>query len=177
MDAMKSTVDSKKTGRTETILGIQAEETESVITMSIPAPQGGAGFSTKLVMRSWNAGPEEVLRNQAVREFTGYNIWSNYFMNPVGNMQKIFGNMPAFADSFKVFYDAMSKNHTMLLRIRMEMFMRTDTPMFQVTTQAVELSSAPVEEAIFQVPAGYQAVPAEDLLKRFVAELTSHAAK
>ena len=184
MEGMKTTVDSKKTGKTDTILGIQAEETETVLTFEMPGPAGGAGFTSKVVMQIWNAGSEETLRNQAVREFTGYNIWSDRFMNPMGTMEKMFGGMPGFADSFKVIYDAMAKSHTMMLRMRFAMFMQMpaatqkpgvdpDAPMFQMTQEAVEVSSAPVEASLFEIPADYQAVPAEELLKNMVAAQTA----
>ena len=40
-------------------------------------------------------------------------------------------------------------------------------PLMEVTFRLAELSTDPVPDAVFQVPAGYQAAPLEDLLKGF----------
>ena len=188
MEGIKISTNTKKTGRTETIAGIQAEETETVISFEIPGPAGSAGITSKVVMQMWNPRQEEVLRNQAVREFTAYSQWANYFMNPATTMKKVFENVPGFADSFKTMYDAMTKNNAMMLRMRMEMFMHMpsgmhqpgvdpDAPLFSSTMEAVEVSSAPVDEAIFEIPADYQAVPAEELLKSMMPAQTAMSGK
>lgn len=186
MAGIKISTNTKKTRKTGTIAGIQAEETETVISFDIgPA---GSGFTSKVVMQIWNPRQEEVLRNQAVREFTAYSQWANYFMNPAATMKKVFENVPGFADSFNSMFDAMTKNNAMMLRMRMEMFMHMpsgmhqpgvdpDAPMFSSTTEAVEVSSAPVDESIFEIPADYHAVPAEELLKNMIAAQTAIAGK
>jgi hypothetical protein len=45
--------------------------------------------------------------------------------------------------------------------------------MFEMTQEAVEVSSAPVDGSIFEIPADYWAVPAEELLKNMVAAQTA----
>ena len=106
MEGMKTSVQSKKTGRTDTIQGIQAEEREVEMTVEMPMPAGApeAGMNMRMVIRIWTASPQEALRNQAVREFTGYSIYANQFMNPLGQMQKMMGNFPGFAETFKPLY-------------------------------------------------------------------------
>ena len=196
MEAMKTSVESKKTGRTDTIQGIQAEEREVVMSVEMPNLMPGAsetGMSLKMVMQIWTARPEEALRNQAVREFTGYSIYANQFMNPLAAMQKMMGSMPGFAEVFKPLAGEMSQNNAMMLRWRMAIYMPLsaamrkrmaesnpsggtidpDAPFMQMTQEAVEVSSAPVEESIFQVPADYQTVPADEFLKSMMAEQMS----
>ncbi len=99
-------MDSKKTGVSATIQGIQAEEHEFFISIEILPPPAAApdpargSMKMRIVMRMWTPKAEETLRNQAVREFTGYNVYANSFLNPAGMMQRMMGNMPGFGDAF-----------------------------------------------------------------------------
>ena len=43
-----------------------------------------------------------------------------------------------------------------------------DAPLVQIKQEAAELSTAPVDDSVFQVPAGYAAVPMEELMKTMV---------
>jgi hypothetical protein len=169
----KTTVDSHKTGRTDTILGIQAEEREVVIVMEMPMPQGMPAMTTRMVMQIWMAKPEEALRNQAVREMTGYNIWQDRFMNPMAQMEKL---IPNGAETFKTVYSEMTKEKTMLLRTHLATYMggagQSSDPQMEVSNELAEISSAAVDDALFQVPGDYQTVAPEDILKYMVAGLT-----
>jgi hypothetical protein len=50
--------------------------------------------------------------------------------------------------------------------------------MFEMTQEAVEVSSAPVDAALFQIPESYKAIPATDLLKTLTqAQLANAAAQ
>ena len=68
--SMKTNLESRSTGRTAAIQGIQAEEQEFVLTMDMPLPGGPATPSPfmKMVMQVWIAKPEETQRVPALQE-------------------------------------------------------------------------------------------------------------
>jgi hypothetical protein len=193
MESMKISFTSKKTGRTETILGVATEERELVI--NIETPQGPV---MKNVMQFWTARPDSSLTNAAIRELMGYNLWSYSFMNPASMMQKMSGSAPGFADAMKSVMDELSKNNSVILRSRVAMHIKMppevlrklaadapgapatidpDAPMFETIQEAVELSSAPVDAAVFQIPSEYKTVPAVELIKTMIEaqkEAASH---
>jgi hypothetical protein len=193
MELIKPVVDSKKTGRTETIQGILTEEREIVMSIAMPAAAGGTNM--KMVIQLWTAKPEEALRNQAVREFAGYSSASNYLLNPAGMIQKMMANLPGFGDAMKSVAAEVTRSNVMMLRTRTEIYIQfppamlkalaaqnpsaaaidPNAPMMQTSQEAVEVSSAPIEDSTFQVPADYQPVVAADLLKVLIAEQMSPA--
>src|SRR5207249_2434401 len=130
--------------------------------------------------------PEEALRVQAIRELTAYNLWTNYVMNPTQGMTKIFAYMPAFGEGMTKMFEELAKNKTVMLRTEMKMYSSMfakmaqqmqkegqalpagydpDAPFIQVTQEVEELSTAPLEDALFRVPEGYQTAPMADLMK------------
>jgi hypothetical protein len=184
---LKTTFNSKKTGRTDTIQGIQADEREITLTIEMPIPMGGpdAVIHMKMVSQMWSARPEEALKNQAIRELAGYNLYAHYIMNPANMMQRFTSGMPGATDAFKSMTEELSKTKGLLLRSHVSMYMplppsavkqmaqqnpgagpiNPDAPMFEMTQEAVELSSAPVDAALFQIPADYKVSAADDMVK------------
>ena len=186
MAAIKTSVDFKNTGGTDTILGIQAEEREMVLTMEIPVPGGAqSGMTMKMVMQIWTAKADEGLHNQAIRELMGYRLWTNYFMNPVRMMQKMMANLPGTSDAFKPMLEELSRTNAVMLRTRMAVHISLppeaqkamaaqnpgagaldpNAPLFETIQDAVELSDSPVDASVFQLPADYQTIAADELLK------------
>jgi hypothetical protein len=187
LDSTKVSFDSRKTGRTDVIQGVQAEEREVVLSIEMPIPGGDQVVPMMtMVMQVWTAKPEEALRVQAIRELTGYNLWTGYFMNSGDALGKIFGAMPAFGKGLNSMFEEMGKNKAVMLRSQMSLYSSffaqmaqnmqkqgkplpstydPDAPIVQVKQEAAELSTAPVEDSTFQVPEGYAAVPMEDLMK------------
>jgi hypothetical protein len=189
-DSMKINFESHKTGRTEAIQGIQAEEREAVLSMEMPMPGGDQGAPVvsmlKMVMQIWTARPEEALRVQAVRELTAYNLWISYFMNPGKAMEKVFMLMPGFGDGMNKMFTELAQNKTVMLRTQMKIYSSLfgqmalsmqkqgqplpagydpDAPLLQVNQEVDELSTAPLEDALFRIPEGYQVMPMADLMK------------
>jgi hypothetical protein len=175
---MKTSFESKKTGRVDTIQDIQAEEREATLTIEMPGPAGGRApaMTMKMVMQIWTAKAEETLRNQAVRELTGYNIYANYFMNPAGMLQKMTANLPGAGNAFKAMAEDFSKNKTIMLRTRTSMYVPLpgmpdpNTALFDMTQEAVEVSSTPIEEAVFEIPADYKTIPSDEFMKSFIQD-------
>jgi hypothetical protein len=188
LSSMKITTDSKKTGRTETIQGVQADERQITITIEIPPPPGVSQTlpSQKIVMALWTAKPEEIVRNQAIRELAGYTQWTNIFMNPAGMIGKITGAIGAAGKGIESITKELSGG--VLLRMQMSMYMTAspevmqaiakakgsgapvdpNAPIMEMTTEVSQLSTAPVDDAVLQVPADYKTIDASDFLKNML---------
>jgi hypothetical protein len=196
-DSMKFNFDSRKTGRTEAIHGVQAEERQAVLSMEMPLPGGEEGgppiVMMKVVMQLWTAKPEEALRVQAVRELTAYNLWTTHFMNPGQAMEKIFTFMPGFGDGMTKMFAELAQNKTVMLRTDMKIYSTMlgqmaqsmekrgealpagydpDLPLIQVSQDVEELSTAALDETLFRTPEGYEVRPLADMIQRLTRPKT-----
>jgi len=190
MASIKTNVDSKPTGETAEIQGVQAEEREVTMTMDIPLPaqMNQNGPSVRVVMHIWTAKKEEALRVQAIRELTGYQAWQKYVSNPAGMVEKMLGKLPSVSNTVAPMLEELYKNPSVILRTHMEMYMPfmaamakqmagqgqtapaidPDAPLMEMNQEVVELSSAPVDASLFEIPADYAAVPAEGMIREMV---------
>ena len=198
MASIKSKVDSKMTGKTAEIQGVQAEEREVIVTMDLPmlAAMNQTGPSVRLAMHIWTAKKEEALRVPAIRELTGYQTWQRYVMNPAGMLAKMFGKMPGMSKTIGPMFDELYKNPSVILRMHIEMYMPLlaalakqkagqgqaapaidpDAPLMEMNQEVAELSSAPVDAALFEIPKDYAAVPADDMIRAMVKAQIAAAA-
>jgi hypothetical protein len=188
--SIKMTSDSKVTGHTEVIHGVQAEERELEISMTVPMPASmpqPAGPSMKLVMHIWTAKPDEALRNPAIRELTGYNQWQKYVMNPMGMLDKLGAKMPGITDTVRPMFEQLFKDQSVILRTHTDLYMPMlatfakqmagkgqplaidpDAPLIQMNQEVAELSSDPVDGSLFEIPKEYTAAPADDLIRDMI---------
>lgn len=199
LESIKTSVDSKITGKTDEIQGVQAEEREVTFTMEIPMPPGmakqtGPSMSVKIVMHIWTAKKEEALRVPAIRELTGYQAWQRYIMNPAGMFEKLAGKMPGVSHAIGPLVEEMSKNQSVMLRTHTEIYMPflatlakqasaagqsfpaldPDAPLLEMNQEVAELSTAPVDASLFEIPKGYTAVTADELFRAtFTAQSTA----
>lgn len=193
--SIKSHVDSKATGKTAEIQGVQAEEREVTITLDLPMPASTnqTGPSVRLVMHIWTAKKEEALRVPAIRELTGYQAWQKYVMNPAGMLDKMFGKMPGMSNTMGPMFDELYKNPSVILRMHMEMYMPLlaalarqkagqgqaapaidpDAPFMEMNQEVAELSSAPVDASLFEIPKDYAAVAADEMIREMVKAQTA----
>ena len=102
MASMKTDVSpAKATGRTAIIQGVDAEEREMAVSVEGPAmPNVPPGPTVRMLMRFWTAKPSEVMRVPAIRELTGYSLWSYATMNPAAAMGKMMKRFPG-SDAFE----------------------------------------------------------------------------
>jgi hypothetical protein len=193
--SIKSHVDSKATGKAAEIQGVQAEEREVTITLDLPMPasMNQTGPSVRLVMHIWTAKKEEALRVPAIRELTGYQAWQKYVMNPAGMLDKMFGKMPGMSNTMGPMFDELYKNPSVILRMHMEMYMPLlaalarqkagqgqaapaidpDAPFMEMNQEVAELSSAPVDASLFEIPKDYAAVAADEMIREMVKAQTA----
>jgi len=153
MGAGKYAPVTRKTGRTDAIHGIQVEEEESTFTMEIPAGETEK-LAMKMVSRRWSPTPEEFRRVQALRELAALDVWARF-------LTRIPGGLPG------------SQSAGVVLRMETEFTMsgmpglEAGAPAFHQKLEVAEISTAPVDDSLFQVPAGYAAVSAVNLIKAF----------
>ena len=167
MAKMKTKVDSKLTGRTDVILGVQAFEREIDIAIEMPMPGGMPGMSMKMAEHVWSATPAETSRVPALRELAALNQWQKIALSE-GDFLK---SLPGVGDIAPIM-DEMYKDQTVILRTSIEMDMSSMTggagvsvPAMQMKMEAVELSDAPVDDALFQNPKDYAQAPFEEVMK------------
>ena len=187
--SVKLTVDSKLTGRTAEIQGIQAEEHEIVLALGIPMGQGaGAPLSPvmKIVMQLWRAKPEEIARNPALQEFVSSGFQSLSGTNPAESIQKMLSQFPGVADSVAAFAKEAIDTHSVTLRMHAEVSMPIlamlapraaagaspatapavdpNAPIMEINEELTSISTAPIPDSTFAVPDGYTAVPLADFM-------------
>jgi len=184
--SMKSSVDTRNTGRTATIQGIQSEEHEFVLTMELP-PGGppGAGPLMRMLMQIWTAKPEETQRVPALQEFQNYTAIATSTMNPMEMVSQVFSVLPGLGDSLRSMIADMSKSGSLSMRMHTEVSMPflaamaqqgvplppgfdASAPVIQMNQELVELSTESVEAALFEIPRDYQSATFEEILKGVV---------
>jgi hypothetical protein len=185
MGSMNTKVESRKTGRTETIQGVQAEEREILYSMSIDGGSGaGAAFSGPAVtmrMRLWSATPGEVLRVPAIRELTAHQQIEKLLINRAEMIRKIAAIMPGQGNGVAAMMAELDKEGSFILRTQTEVFVPAmaalaakmgqagsvdpDAPFMEMTQETVEISAATLEDSLFEIPADYRVRPFEEVLK------------
>jgi len=186
--SMKTSLESRSTGRTATIQGIETEEHEFVVNIDMALPAGTPASSPfmKIVMQMWTPKPEEAQRVPALQEFKNYITSAGSTLNPVGMIKQVLSGLPGLGDNLSAMVEEISKNGSISLCMHMELsvpFLAAlaqqsppkpgelpagfdpNAPLMQMTQELVELSSDALDDAIFQVPADYQSVPLEEILQ------------
>ncbi len=185
MAALKTHTESKDTGRTETIHGIEGDERLIDITLGGPAlPNMPPGPMMHMVMHVWLAKASETARVGALGELAKWDFMSYGGMDPVSVMSKAFAQLPGIGDAVLPMMQDIRSSRRVVLRMQIEMFMPLlammqqmaaggrptgpatgpEKPSVSMTHEVSEVSTAPVPASVFQIPEGYQSAPAVDLL-------------
>jgi len=166
--SVQNKCDSSKTGRTEVIQGVQAEEREHTCSQQVKLTEGMqqeaaamADLGTKFVTHVWSASPSERARVPALWQLSGYEVWRKYFMNPTQAVDRIMGVMGGMS----TMTEDLQEDQSAILRLTMDMYMKTPSmpgvtttasePTMKMTLEIDELSTAPLDDSILQVPADY----------------------
>jgi hypothetical protein len=195
--SIKLTVDSKVTGRTAEIQGIQAEEHEIVLALGIPMGQGAPLSPVmKIVMQLWRAKPEEIARNPALQEFVASGFLTLGGTNPAESIQKMLSQFPGIADSLAAFSKEAIDAHSVTLRMHAEVAMPIlamlarppaganpapaqdpNAPIMEINEELTSISTAPIPDSTFLVPDGYTAVPVADFMSGIMPKPPAPAPK
>jgi len=197
LESIKSDFSMQKTGKTDAILGIQAEETEWTISLQMVIPAGlPPGLGTlkpgdtitlmKMVMRIWTPLPAEVTRVPALAEFAAHS-WKQLSADPATSMQQMLPNFPGLSDGLAKMAQGMSTTTGPALRTHVELYIPVlaqlgglmqgrarppilgtydpSTPFVETDNEVVEISTAAVDDSVFEIPSDYQPATLSDLLK------------
>jgi hypothetical protein len=175
LENIKIDVKTDKTGKTGVIKDIKAEELLVMVNMEMPGPVPGMGVNMEMHM--WAATPEELERQPALKELASYmKAQAAGGADPSAMTAKMFSQLPGLGDKMKAPMEQMMKASSQAV-LRTQMIMRMpasatmmgakdpNEPMTELTTDVTEISTDPIPDSVFQVPAGYQAAPLEDLVK------------
>jgi hypothetical protein len=195
MGAMKIASDSRVTGRTETIQGVEAEEREANVSIEgPPVPNMPPGPMIRMTMKFWTAKAGQEAKNAALKELLDHRLWEYETMSPASMLDSMFRNMPGMGDGMaKLVQDLQSANSVVLrtsasmwMPAVMEMMKQLPTdknpfgdkfdaaaPMFELRNEVVAISTAAIPDSVFQVPEGYKAVPIGDIVKSVMSKVKS----
>jgi len=195
MGAMKISSDSRVTGRSATIQGIEAEEREATVSIEAPpVPNLPPGPMIKMAMQFWTAKPGQEERNPALKEVLRRRLWDYETMSPAAMMKNMLRDMPGLGDSLAKFMEDMRSANSVVLRTSVSMWMPSimtmmkqmpadqnpfgdkldaDAPLFELRNEVVEISTAAIPDSVFEVPAEYKAVPIGEILKSLMAKMKS----
>jgi hypothetical protein len=192
---VKFDVESHETGRTDRIGGVAVFEREVVVNMSLPVPIPGQenGMQMTMKLQVWKPNPSELDRMPALRELATYTDRNQGFNNPAAMLRQIFSAMPGMSEGTSKLVEEMKKGGSVTLGMHMGFFMPglakmmeqaraqgnnvpdlppADKPLAEMSLSLQELSTDPVPNEVFAIPAGYKEAPAEDMLKSMMATLT-----
>jgi hypothetical protein len=186
-DMIKTDVQSKKTGKTEKIQGIQAEEYEIVMNLTLNVPNmPAAGPAMRMVLLMWRAAADDIANNAALKELARYSNLTASSMNPADFLRKLSGPLQGFSQSMSPLIEEMTKGNALVLRTHMEATspmmamlapqalpagMDPNSPLVSANQDIAEFSTDPVDEAIFKIPDGYTKVDVQEILKDQIAAL------
>jgi hypothetical protein len=190
MASIKTSFDSKATGRTAGILGVEAEEREVSLTIDGPEMSGRPpGPLMRIAIHFWTSKPGEAIRVPAIREATGYALWSFATLNPAASLEKMFQQMPGFGEGLGKMIEEFQSGRAVILRMHMDVFMPgmlamleklppdknpfgagfdASLPFLQVNQELAELSTAPVPDSVFRIPAGFTSAPIAELIQTLI---------
>lgn len=180
MAQIQTHVETKNTGATATIQGIEGEEHEIVATVDGPVNQaGGMGPMMRIEMRFWTAKASEIARKPAIREVAAYNLVSSGTMNPLAAVQRILRQMPGSGLVAEFGKELQTSGTMVLLRNQTKLFITMlaapnnpaggaadpETPVMQLDQELTEISTSALPDSIFQVPPEYRPAPAAEILR------------
>ena len=173
LDNMKLDVKTERTGKTAKIQGINSEETLLTVGIEIPNPSG-LSMQMRMEMHQWTASAEDVDRNPALKELEMYGELQKAGLDPTAMMTKSLATIPGMADKLRdAVREMMKSTGKATLRMQTAVYMPQmaliaggtgDQPFTEYTMELAELSSAPLADSLFEVPADYQSAPVEDVI-------------
>jgi len=186
-------VDTRETGKSEKVLGIDADETEIQVTMTIPLPMPMPGTNANGIelnghFQVWKPKPAENERMPALREIGIYYEQARKIGLDAGaTMTKLFGAFPGMGDKMAELVSAMQKSGSVTLKLHGEFTMPgiaamlaqakassenvpsiPEGPLIEFNSNMKELNTDSIPDSAFQIPEGYQEAPLADVIKAFL---------
>jgi hypothetical protein len=147
--------------------------------------------------QTWKPQPAEFERVPALKELAVYNDRNQGFNNPATMLRQMVTALPGMSENADKMMAEITKGGSVALGMRIGIFMpglakmmeqaqgqakakgdavptlpADDKPLAEVNFGLTELSTGPVPDGLFVIPAGYKEAPAEDLVKGMLAAIT-----
>jgi hypothetical protein len=140
----------------------------------------------KIIANVWSPAQSEIERVPALAEWNKYKAASTAaVLGPLDGMQKVLSSVPGIGKTLSPMFEDLSKNSPLPLKLHLEVYapfmaqlapvlkaqgklppdFDPNGPLAKVDSEAVVLSSAPIDDSVFQVPSDYHATPLADLMK------------
>ena len=195
LQTMKAVFSSKKTGRTDSVLGVQVNESVWTISLELPAnalPLPGAANTpdgtitiARVVAHSWNANSDDVANNPALKEVMAHKGSAFTGLYNPESFLKVLTDYPGIHDPLAAAIGRYMNNPPVTLKMEAEIYMpimaqiapmmaaqgklppdfNPNAPLGEIDVVADQLSAAPIDPAVFQVPVDYTSMPLPDLIK------------
>jgi hypothetical protein len=134
LETVKADVSCHKTGRLDTILGVQVEEEECTLSLSMPVPpnlpfppglfQPGQPVTIlKFVQQRWTATESEVTRVPALGELLTYNSSRAQLMDITALVQQVLTKLPFIGQNLASMIEDLSKNKSPMLKTHTEIYL------------------------------------------------------
>jgi hypothetical protein len=167
----------EKTGKTQQVHGIPAEETLISMVFGLPGPDGQTG-QMRMEVRNWMAMAGALERFPELKQWDARKLFESGGFDPLQMMGSAFGQGPA-GEKLRVFMRDIAKGSTGLsLRTETRIFMpmvarllatqgvtTADGPVVEFTLELDQYNAIPIADAVFAVPPDYQAAPLAEILR------------
>jgi hypothetical protein len=175
---MNLDVASSDTGQSGMVAGIRATEHLLSVTVSMTMPGGPAQASpmVRLDMHMWRASPDDLSRVPALREYAATVERAMTVFNPAEAVQQMFAQIPGLGDKFRAAMQDVSKGSgNLMVKMQESVYMPimaqlapgTDpkAPMMEMNMSLADVSEAPLDSTLFDVPSDYNPAPVTELIK------------
>jgi hypothetical protein len=148
------------------------------------APDGTLTLA-KIVADAWVASPAEVQRHPALKELMSHSSAMTVLFNP-DNLLKVIADYPGVHDTLASMITSYENNPPMALKVDAKIYlpviaqlgpvlaaqghplppnMDPNASLAEVDVEADQISDAPIDASVFEVPTGYTSVPLSEILK------------
>lgn len=195
LQMVKAVFSSQKTGKTGTVLGIPVSESIWTLSFELPtnglplpvpanAPNGTITIA-KVVAHAWVANSTDVANNAALNEIMSHrNTTATALFNPQ-SFVNVLSDYPGIRDPLAAMVSRYTSDPPAVLKMEAEIYMpimahvapmmaaqgklppdfNPNAALGEVDVVADQLSAAPIDPAVFQVPGDYTAMPLPDIMK------------
>lgn len=197
LQTMKTDFSTRKTGRTDMILGVPVEESEWTLTLKLPTdglplppgtlPPGETLTIMRMVAQMWTVSPDATTHNAAIAELVAHQASiSGGLVNPTGAIMEALAGFPGLREGLAPMMQELSKHPSVIMKSHITLYLPVvaqlapiavahgqklpldfdpDAPLGEMTMEATGLSTAPIDDSVFVVPADYQPTSVADLMK------------
>lgn len=195
LQTVKAVFSSRKTGKTDLVLGIPVSESIWTLSLELPSnglPLPGAAAEpngtitiARVVAHAWIASPDAIAHNKALAEVMVHRASAVTGLYNPTSLLKMLSDYPGLHDPLAAMIDRYMNNPPVTLKMEANIYlpiMAQIAPMLaaqgklppdfnpnaslgEIDVVADQISDAPIDPAVFQVPADYTSMPLAEMMK------------